>query len=317
MKKYSVILFSLSLLVIAGCSDVGFKKTKSGLMYKIMSEGNNPQVKQGQWLKIHARQTVHDSLLGETYGQMPIYLMADSMMAAQGGHNPAEVFPLFHKGDSAVVVMFADTIFKRQGGLPDFIKRKDKIIITFKVLDVFSSDSAKIADETVESDKAQKKQMAETEVKRGEVVKEIESYLAEKKTTYQKTPGGTYVVITDPGTDPKADSGTIAFVKYKGTLYKTDRIFDQNMDGSRPPLQVKVGAPAGTPGSVVAGWNEGISLFGKGGKGVLYVPFWAGYGPMGPMNTPFATMVFDIEVTDVQTAPATPSPGAPPPPARN
>jgi FKBP-type peptidyl-prolyl cis-trans isomerase FkpA len=65
---------------------------------------------------------------------------------------------------------------------------------------------------------------------------------------------------------------------------------------------------------VVKGWEEGLPYFGKGGKGMLYVPFWQGYGATGPMNTPYATMVFDIEITDVQSMPAQPAPGAAPPP---
>jgi FKBP-type peptidyl-prolyl cis-trans isomerase FkpA len=300
MKRNAVILLSLALLVIAGCSDVGFKKTKSGLMYKIMSPDGATQVKRGQWIKLHVKQTVHDSLLTQTYGQIPVYIQADSMPAM---YDPREILPLLHKGDSAVVVMMADTIFKKQGGLPDFIKRKDKLILTFKVLDVFESDSLKIADETTEMNAFQAKQATESAGKKAEVIKEIEAYLAEKKVNYQKAPGGTYVVVTDPGTEPLADTGTTASVKYRGTLFKTDRVFDQNMDGSKQPYPVRVGTA-----TVVKGWDEGLCYFGKGGKGMLYVPFWQGYGATGPMNTPYATMVFDIEITDVVPSAAAPAP---------
>lgn len=301
MKRNAIILVSLALLVFAGCSDVGFKKTKSGLMYKIMSTGDAPQVKRGQWIKLHVKQTVHDSLLTQTYGQLPIYITADSMPAM---YDPREILPLLHKGDSAVVVMLADTIFKKQGGLPDFIKRKDKLILTFKVLEVFESDSLKIADETAAMNEFQAKQAVESESKKTEVVKEIEAYLAEKKLNYQKAAGGTYVVVTEPGTQPLADTGTTASVKYRGTLFKTDKVFDQNMDGTKPPYPVRVGTA-----TVVKGWEEGLPYFGKGGKGILFVPFWQGYGATGPMNTPYATMVFDIEITDVQPATAAPAPG--------
>jgi FKBP-type peptidyl-prolyl cis-trans isomerase len=305
MKKFSIILSGLALLVMGGCTDVGFKKTKSGLMYKIMSEGNHPPTKRGQWLKIHVKQSVNDSLLGQTYGQMPVYITADSMPAI---YDPREILPLLRKGDSAIVVMFGDSIMKKnQGGLPPYMKsHKDKLILAFKVLEVFTSDSLKIADETAETNRVNAKQMAEFEGKKGEIEKEIEGYLAEKKINYQKAPGGTYVVITDPGTDPKAAPGTTASVKYKGYLYKTDQVFDQNMDGSKPPYPVRVGA-----GGVVKGWEEGLPYFGKGGKGQLYVPFWQGYGATGPNNVPYATMVFDIEVTDVQTAPVPPAGAAP------
>jgi FKBP-type peptidyl-prolyl cis-trans isomerases 1 len=301
MRKFSVIICGLAILLSTGCSDVGYKKTKSGLRYKIVSTGNPPATKQGQWLKFHVKQSVNDSLMGETYGQMPMYMPVDSVPAT---YDPREVIPLLRKGDSAVVVMFGDSIIKRQGGLPPFMgSPKDKLIITFKVLDVLESDSAKLVDERAVSKQVQAEQMAAAETKREEVTKDIEAYLAENNIKYEKAPGGTYVVIHDPGTDPKADSGTTARVRYRGTLYKTDKVFDENKNEG---YIVRVGT-----GSVVRGWEEGLPYFGKGGKGVLYVPFWQGYGPRGIMNTPYATMVFEIEVADVTLPATSPQPSQP------
>src|SRR5919108_4737025 len=150
MKKFSVILLGLALLVIAACNNVGFQKTKSGLMYKIMSANGAAPVKRGEWLKIHLRQSLNDSMMGETYGKMPIYIQSDSMPAM---YDPREIIPLLKKGDSAVVVMLGDSIFKRQGGLLEGMKRKDKLILTFKVLDVFTNDSLKMVDETAEGNR--------------------------------------------------------------------------------------------------------------------------------------------------------------------
>jgi FKBP-type peptidyl-prolyl cis-trans isomerase FkpA len=304
MKNIFYVVLCGSLLTMTACNDVGFKKTKSGLMYKILSDKNNPPSKKGDWLKIHIRQTVHDSLLGESYKQMPIYIQSDSFPAQ---YDPREVLPMLRKGDSAVVVMFGDSIFRRQGGLPEFMKKEDKIIFTFKVLDLFTSDTAKINDETAEGNKFQKKQEAEMAVKKDSTIKEMEKYFADNNITYQKAPGGTYVVITEPGTGPKCDTGKTAYVLYKGVLFKGTKVFDQNMDGSRPPYPVKVGND-----NVISGWHEGLPYFAKGGKGKLYVPFFTGYGPQpGPDNTPYANMVFDIEIADVKDASATPPP--PPP----
>lgn len=307
MSRLTFVLVSLALLAIAGCNNVGYKRTSSGLMYKIMSDGKNPVVKRGEWLKIHVKRTVRDSVLDETYSQMPIYIQSDSFPAA---YDPREVLPLFRKGDSATVVIFGDSILKRQGNLPPFMRAKDKLLLHFKVLDIFTSDSAKVNDETAEMNRAQEKQKVEFEAKKTSTTKEIEDYLASKKLNYQKTKGGTYVVITDPGNGPACDTGKVAHVKYKGTLFNTNREFDQNMDGSRQPYPVQIGSPTGT----IVGWLEGLPYFNKGGKGYLYVPFWQGYGPgPGPLNTPYANMTFEIEIADVTDAAAPPSPVPPPP----
>ncbi len=309
MNRVSFILVSLVLLAITGCNNVGYKRTSSGLMYKIISDEKNPVVKRGDWLKIHLRRTVRDSVLDETYSQAPIYIQSDSFPAA---YDPREILPLLRKGDSATVVIFGDSILKRQGNLPPFMRAKDKLLLHFKVVDVFTDDSTKINDETAEMSRAQEKQRAEFETKKTATIKEMEDYFASKKINYQKTKGGTYVVITEQGNGPACDTGKIAHVIYKGTMFKTDRVFDQNMDGSRQPYPVQIGAPTG----VIAGWLEGLPYFNKGGKGFLYVPFWQGYGPQpSPMNTPYANMTFEIEIADVTDGAAQPSP-APPPPNR-
>jgi FKBP-type peptidyl-prolyl cis-trans isomerase FkpA len=303
MKRVFLISMSLALLVIAGCMDVGFKKTKSGLMYKIMSQGDNPPLKKGDWMKIHVRQMNNDSLIEETYGKAAIYVPHDSFPPR---YTPNEVFTFLRNGDSAVVVMPGDSIRAKHGQLPEFMKAKDKYIVTFKVIKVFHSDSAKDADAALERSDAMARDAKANEGKKAATMKEIEDYLAEKKINYTKAAGGTYVVVNEPGTDPKADTGFIASVKYRGTFFKTDEVFDQNMDGSKPPYPVAIGSSG-----VVRGWEEGLPYFGKGGKGQLYVPFWTGYGSGRPK--PFATMVFDIEIADVQPASAQPAPGVPPP----
>ena len=305
MNRMTFLLLSLALLTIAGCNNVGYQRTKSGLMYKIISDEKNPLVKRGEWLKLHLKRTVRDSVLDETYSTMPIYVQSDSFPAA---YDPREILPLLRKGDSATVVIFGDSILKRQGSLPPFMKTKDKLLLHFKVLDVFNNDSVKIADETVEANKAQKKQMAEFEVRKASTIKEMEDYFAANNIKYQKTAGGTYVVITDPGNGPAADTGTIAHVKYRGTFFKTDNEFDQNMDGSREPYPVTIGAPTGT----IHGWLEGLPYFNKGGKGYLYVPFWQAYGPQGSPRMPaYSNLTFEIEIADVTDAGAPPAQAPP------
>lgn len=294
MRKFSVIVFSLALLSISGCMDVGYKKTKSGLRYKIESTGNPAPVKPGQWLKFHVKQSVNDSVLGHSYGQAPMYMPADTVPAT---YDPREILHLLRKGDTAVLVMFGDSIIKKQGGLPPYMSSpKDKLIITFRVLDVFEDEAKKAADEAAVNQKVQQEQAAANESRKAEVIQEIESYLAENNLKYEKAPGGTYVVINEPGEGPKADTGTMARVIYKGTLFKTDKVFDENIN-SQEGLAVRVGTAG-----VIKGWEEALPYFGKGGKGTLYVPFWQGYGNRPIMDTPFATMVFEIEVKDVTAA---------------
>lgn len=325
MKRTTILLGGLAaMLLLAACSGGGYKKTKSGLLYKVMSDGKGKPAVRGNVLKFHVAQRIKggskDSLLGETYGKMPSYAQVDSIGPM---YHPAEIFPLLRKGDSAVVVLLADTLFKKNpGGLPPFIGKKDKILITFKILDVFTADSLAQKDQMAESTKEQARQQAEQQklAEEGEklkapAVKEIEDYLAKNKITTQRTKGGTFVEIKDPGTGPQADSGMKVSVKYRGKLFPSGKEFESNMDGSRPPFDLVLGTA-----SVIAGWDEGLTFFKKGGKGTLYVPFFQAYGDRpGPGQKPHESLIFDVEIVDVSDpnvpAPPTTPPVATPPPA--
>jgi FKBP-type peptidyl-prolyl cis-trans isomerase FkpA len=108
----------------------------------------------------------------------------------------------------------------------------------------------------------------------------------------------------------KADSGKMASVRYKGVLLKstTGVPFDGNMDNpNKPLLMVGVGS-VGTQNSVIPGLDQALRLFGKGGKGKVYIPAMAGYGDAGspPVIPAYASLVFDIEIVDVATPPKAP-----------
>jgi hypothetical protein len=52
----------------------------------------------------------------------------------------------------------------------------------------------------------------------------------------------------------------------------------------------------------IEGWDDGMRLFGKGGKGQLYVPSMLAYGPQAPPGAKFKAfenLIFDIEVLDI------------------
>ena len=52
-------------------------------------------------------------------------------------------FNLLRKGDSAVIIQLADSIQRKsQQPLPPFIHKKDKIILTLRVIDVFDNETA-------------------------------------------------------------------------------------------------------------------------------------------------------------------------------
>src|SRR5687768_11479161 len=98
MKKTTFLLSALTLLLLgSACKNSGFKKTKSGLMYKIIASGSGPLVKRGDIIKIHFTNKLRDSILANSYERMPFYAKVDSIGPV---YDPQEIFPLLRKGDS-------------------------------------------------------------------------------------------------------------------------------------------------------------------------------------------------------------------------
>src|ERR1700733_7938359 len=156
MKKIRVYLFVFSVLIIAAaCNNSGYKKTKSGLLYKIISTGVGPVAKRGQFLKINFVQRIRDSVWFNSNSGVPFYPPVDSVGPI---YSASEIFPMLRKGDSAVVVLLADSIVKRnKQQLPPPIKKKDRIIISFKVLDILPNQALVMQDKMMETEKQRAK----------------------------------------------------------------------------------------------------------------------------------------------------------------
>jgi FKBP-type peptidyl-prolyl cis-trans isomerase len=117
----------------------------------------------------------------------------------------------------------------------------------------------------------------------------LQDYFTENNITPQKTASGLYYVVTEQGT-PIQNGETIT-VNYEGKLLSGEK-FDSSFDRGQP-----FSFPVGT-GRVIQGWDEGIPLIGKGGKGTLYLPSHLGYGSRasGSVIKPYSILVFRVEV---------------------
>jgi len=290
MKKTTSVLLSVALCVLAACSqNSGFQKTKSGLQYKIISDEKGQKVKIGQFLKVHFTQKIGDSVLTSSFNGLPTYAPVDSVGAV---YNPVEIFPLLRKGDSVVIVMQTDSLYKMSTERPPFVKKGDKLTLTFRVVDIMNDENALRAD-----------QASLMEQQKTKEVEAIASYLEKKNIKAQKTAKGTFVVITEPGTGPVADSGKAVHVLYTGKSFD-GKPFDSNIDSSfhhTNPYVLVIGSRG-----AIEGWDDGLRLFRKGGKGQLYVPSMLAYGgnpPQGAPFKPFENLMFDVEIVDVTDAP--------------
>lgn len=119
---------------------------------------------------------------------------------------------------------------------------------------------------------------------------------------------GLKYIITKDANAPKITNGDVAQIHYVLYAKEDGRMIDVSVesiakdngiyDKRRPyqPLQVGIGN-----GEVIKGWDQGLTYFGKGDKGILIVPPSLGYGENGVpgMIPPNTTLIFEIEIMDV------------------
>jgi len=288
MKKNKVYLLILPLMLgIFACNNQGMKKTKSGLLYKIISDGKGDVAKKGQFLKISFTQKIRDSILFNTAESVPVYVRVDSVGPV---YSPAEIFSMLRKGDSAVIVQTGDSLQHKFGqNLPAYIKKKDRLVLALRVVDLFTSDSL------VKNDRDQ--EMAKEKIKED---KALADYVSTHKINAQKTEKGTFVEVTSPGDGPAVDSGKQVSVRYTGKIMPSGKVFESNMTPpANEPIKFVIGRRA-----VIPGWDDGLKLFKKGGKGTLYIPAYLAYDAQpGPDGKPFENLMFDVEIVDVTDAP--------------
>lgn len=114
----------------------------------------------------------------------------------------------------------------------------------------------------------------------------IEDFINEHNLDADSTSSGLYYVIDEPGSAEHPTLSDVVTVTYVGFLLNGD-IFDSRPNQTFPLNQV------------IAGWQEGIPLFGKGGKGLLIIPSHLGYGDRVISGIPAnSVLVFDITLED-------------------
>ncbi len=119
----------------------------------------------------------------------------------------------------------------------------------------------------------------------------INEYLTQHGLTAQKTESGLYYIIDVPGAFPRPTINSTITVHYKGYL-TNQKVFDTTEGDD--PATFKLS-------EVIEGWQEGMQLFGEGGKGTLLIPSYLGYGsaimPGIPANS---VLIFDFHLIDVE-----------------
>jgi FKBP-type peptidyl-prolyl cis-trans isomerase FkpA len=293
----SISLAALAILIlVAGCTNQKFKKSKSGkLEYKVLGGNSGESVKYGNAILFKAYSYYNDSLMSTPYDSVAQIIEIDSSKLPA---EYVEIFTAAKKGDSIITRTSIDSI-KKFNKMPSYAKQ-GFLGFHFKIVDIIT-DPAKVADLRTASMKTMRS-IDSISIEKQKVIddKTISDYLAKNNIKATKTTKGTYVEIQNPGVGDAIDSGKAITVDYKG-MTLDGKEFDSSYDESGKSVKPFTFI-VGQRGSI-EGMSDGLTYFKKGGKGRLFIPSYLGYGERGAgadikPNTP---LIFEVSVLDVLT----------------
>jgi len=118
----------------------------------------------------------------------------------------------------------------------------------------------------------------------------ISTYLSKNNITAIKSESGLYYSFDEEGDQKrKPTSNSQVKVAYKGYLSNNEVFDESNSDGIVFGLN-----------QVIEGWTEGITYFGEGGSGKLFIPSSLGYGNKATGSIPAnSVLIFEIHLIEV------------------
>jgi FKBP-type peptidyl-prolyl cis-trans isomerase len=128
-----------------------------------------------------------------------------------------------------------------------------------------------------------------------DLIDEWTTAMTTNKEVISKTSTGINYIVEKAGTGETVKSGKTVTVKYIG-FFTTGEIFDASDyhgDGTFTYTH--------KTDKLISGWEEGIEVLQKGGRGVFLIPSAKGYGTSGSSSIPpYTPLIFVIEVIDIK-----------------
>ena len=304
MKKPILSMAALAMLMagtMSACGEKnpypGFEKNQNGLYYQFfnVNSGEKPQV--GDLLEVKISCTVNDT--------MPIIPTTENMMKLQTPMFAGDInegMAMMHRGDSASFIVNIDSTFKYLFGqptLPEEFKSTDVMRFNLMVKDFYPEKeyAKKFANDVkTRNDERAAKLQSDYPDETAKAAKELADYFAKNKIAAEPTASGLYYVKTADGNGEKPEVGKPVKMHYTGKLLD-GTVFDSSVERDEP-FQFILGV-----GQVIPGWDEGVQLMSKGEKGILYLPYYLGYGERqaGEKIVPFSNLMFEVELIDFET----------------
>lgn len=285
----TIVFASISALMISCNMGAypGFKKTKTGVYYKIYTKNNEDTttVHIGSIVTLALKYGLKDSALFDSKSiPQPIVL---PVTAAQYEGDFYECLQLLKQGDSATFVLKAGPLFTKTFGQPS--------------VPPFCTDQSDIYfDVKVKKSQTQEEVDKETAVKNMEMEKEemsgLQSYVTKNNITVQPSTSGIYYLETKKGSGKSPFKDGYVTANYTVYLLGGAKLFSTLERGE--PVDFKFGSQFENKG-----FQEVISMMKEGGKANAIVPSSMAFGAQGAGSVvpAFSTLYYEIELVKIMS----------------
>jgi FKBP-type peptidyl-prolyl cis-trans isomerase FkpA len=285
-------------VMFAACSQYpGYKETETGLFYQHFEKNETPVAKVGDIITMHLYYTTeNDSIIFDTrVGAQPMIM---NLPEPEYKGDIVEGFSMMSLGDSSSFLVDAENFFTHnvKMDLPEFLNKGEKIKFYVKLINIQSLEEM------------QNELEMKMESSRNEEQSILKEYLEDNNIVQAPTTTGLYYIEKSKGKGKQAERGQTVKVHYVGKLLD-GTVFDTSIEsvakeaGSyNPQREYKPFEFVLGQGSVIKGWDEGISYMNVGGKATFIIPSNLAYGAQGAGGIigPNSSLVFEVELIEAK-----------------
>lgn len=290
-KVLSAIIAIVVVWGSSSCQSEEFQVSEDGYQYKYINKGSGETPKQGEVVVYNmVYKNENDSIIGESTTDQPFMIPCDTMQWNLGG-SLYKAFAMIKEGDSILIKIPTKQVFDEsfRAPVPPTLNPEGEITFCIGASNILTQQEAEVEAQKMR-EKMQAEMLAASEEQMQKDIEIIDAFLEENNIAAQSAESGIRYVIDVEGSGNHPQAGDSVSVKYAGTL----------MDGTEFDAGVYT-FPVGR-GQAIQGWDLGIPLLKKGGKGTLYIPSPLAYGPQARSEVIQANSIlkFEVELVDIQ-----------------
>jgi FKBP-type peptidyl-prolyl cis-trans isomerase len=293
MKRLNMVPAFITLLalvvMITGCNTdyPGFKKTTSGLLYKIYTKDNKDTLRAriGSVVTMDLRYGTKDSVMFDSkkYPNPVRFPINESQY-------PGDLYEglcLFTQGDSGTIILKAGPFFTKtvgQPSVPPNMKEDQDLYFHINLTKIQSQQEIKAEEQArMEQLRLQEKNI-------------IDNYIREKNITVMPNDSGIYIMEVSKGKGKSPKQGEYASVHYKVFKLTGEQLFSTYERGE--PIDFEFGNRFENPGFQIV-----VGTMGVGGKTNAVVPSRMAFGPQGAGQVvpPYTPLYYEIELVGIMS----------------